>query len=163
MLDTFPDWKFQHVLNSCKPTLQLSEIKKPIIILDLWATWCKACVQHFPKLDSLQNQFADSICILLVNNSATSKDEPAKVKLFVQKFLKDHPGFALPIVMDDSALLRYYFPVMYLPHYVWLNKDRQIIAFTGSEQITSATIERALLGWLPYPMKFDQYDLSPKH
>ena len=137
--------------------------KQPFVILDFWGTWCKSCIAPFMKLDSLQQQYADSLQIVLLNTKPLSGDSPEKARKFLQEFKAKHPDFDLPLLIDTSWAWRYAFPVRYVPHYVWLDRNRCVIALTGSDEVNANTIEGLFEGRLPHPMKLDRKNFSPKH
>ncbi len=47
--------------------MKLSDFKKPLILIDFWATWCKPCIENMPKVDEFAFQNRDSIVVLAVN------------------------------------------------------------------------------------------------
>lgn len=46
----------------------LAEYKGNVILVNLWATWCAACMQEMPELDALQNEFSTRNFKLLMLN-----------------------------------------------------------------------------------------------
>jgi thiol-disulfide isomerase/thioredoxin len=41
------------------PVQSLADLRGIIVVLDLWATWCGACIAAFPKIRELQERFSD--------------------------------------------------------------------------------------------------------
>jgi len=39
---------------------QLGKYKGDIVVADLWATWCKPCIDRFPKMVDLHGKYKDS-------------------------------------------------------------------------------------------------------
>jgi thiol-disulfide isomerase/thioredoxin len=69
------------VVNHSQKTLNLSEDKSKLILIDFWNTWCSACLMNLPKITSLQQKFGDRIRILPVSN----QDKPALEKFFASQ------------------------------------------------------------------------------
>src|SRR5690606_27790543 len=58
-----------------KETITLNDYRdKKLVILDFWATWCKSCIEGFPKLEAYQRKYADDLGVLLVNARQTGDD-----------------------------------------------------------------------------------------
>jgi len=123
-------------------TAKLSDFKGKLLILDFWATWCSPCVAMIPKMDSLQKAFGNKIQFLSVTYQKDSEVLPFMAKL------ENRVGrsFGLPMLNGDHEL-HGMFPHKYLPHYVWIDAERKVIAVTGFQEIDEKKI-RAVLGGL---------------
>jgi thiol-disulfide isomerase/thioredoxin len=54
-------------------TISLADYRGPVVLLNVWATWCRPCVQEMPALERLHNALvAEGLAIL-----AVSVDAPA--------------------------------------------------------------------------------------
>ncbi|WP_346984968.1 thioredoxin domain-containing protein [Chryseobacterium sp. POE27] len=72
-------WSTTHpVVNHTQKTLDLSQDKNKLILIDFWNTWCSACLMNIPKITSLQQKFGDRIRIIPVSN----QDKAALDKFF---------------------------------------------------------------------------------
>lgn len=141
--DKIPDILFDQVLNHPSASAKLSEQKNKVLILDFWATWCGSCINSFPKLDSLQQDFGKHLQIWLINNSA--RDDKQKINDFLRKFKTEWPTFSLPVVIGNDATKGLYSNGS-LPHYLWIGYDRKIKAITGAEEVNAVNIERLVAG-----------------
>ena len=154
--DTVPDIHFQTMVNHPSASVRLSDFKGKLVILDFWATWCTSCLHSFPKMDSLQNEFADRLQVLLVNTKNTG-DDLAKVEAFFRKWNHKYgKELCLPSVVNDS-IADQLFQHQLIPHYVWINGEGKIIAVTSASQVNATNI-RSLLesGTASFLMKKDQ-------
>jgi len=82
---------------------ELSEIisnrkNKPLVI-NIWATWCLPCVEEFPGLIKLSNQYEDKIDVVGI-----SIDFPDEVESKIYPFLnKAQPGFKNYVNEEKNA------------------------------------------------------------
>ncbi|HWI93116.1 MAG TPA: TlpA disulfide reductase family protein [Flavisolibacter sp.] len=156
-----PDIHFATVLNHTSPKASLADFKGRLIILDFWATWCGSCIHALPKMDALQKQFSKDLKVLLVSNKNTG-DDLAKVQAFQKKW-QQRTGSRLNLatVINDT-ITQNLFPHQLLPHYVWIGKNRKVLAITSSEVVTAANIKSALSDEpLSFIMKKDQETERP--
>ncbi len=59
----------------------LNSIKKPIVIINFWASWCRPCLTEFKSLNKLVDKYQDKIFVLGINNDAdNAKAEVAKIE-----------------------------------------------------------------------------------
>ncbi len=58
-----------------------------VVMVNIWATWCKPCLDELPALDGLQQTFADRLKVL-----AVSADDPKAMKKIRRYFTKNAPG-----------------------------------------------------------------------
>lgn len=112
-----PSITISNVLNYKSSTLSFSEFQGKLIILDFWGTTCSACIDAFPRLDSLQQKYNDKIQIICVNeesNEATSA------------FFKKHKNIKIPRVpfVTGDSLLNMHFPHNFYPWNVWIDSNR---------------------------------------
>lgn len=144
--DKVPDVNFHKVLNYKTKTAKLSEFQGKLVILDMWSVFCTSCIASFPKLEKLQEEFGDNMQILLVNPHSATYDSEEKIIGTLDKF-KTRTGFypSLPIPIHDS-ILNNYFPHQSVPHTIWIDGDRNVIAITGSQDVTAENIRLHLEG-----------------
>ncbi len=136
-----PDIVLEHFYNQPNKKLNLSGIKKELIILDFWNIWCSACIASFPKLDSLQKEFGDKIEIILVTNNSQNEVK----KIFSKPILKN---ISLPIITGDNKLSRL-FPYESVPHSVWINNKGLVEYITYGYNTNRNHISEYLAGKKP--------------
>jgi thiol-disulfide isomerase/thioredoxin len=143
--DEIPNVELRNMTNYKASSAKLSDFNADLILLDFWGTWCSACLQSFPKMDSLKREFK-SIKILLVNTkSRISKDNKPKIQNTLKK-LNQRTGsdIRLPVVYNNDQLDAL-FPLKYIPQVIWISKNK-VIAITGSEEVTAKNISIVLNG-----------------
>src|SRR5699024_6595633 len=103
-----------------KDTITLNDYRdKKLIILDFWATWCKSCIEGFPNLSRLKQEYPEEFDVLLVNTVQT-KDSPNRVQQFLSKYKKAYDyKLDLAYQTEDTLFLKL-FQHKILPHVVWL-------------------------------------------
>ena len=89
-----PDWKLKNLEGK---TVELSEFRGKVVILDFWATWCIPCRVEIPRFVELQKQYADKGPVVI----GVSLDEqgPEVVKKFVKQF-----GVNYPVVIGNEKI-----------------------------------------------------------
>ncbi|KAF0247388.1 MAG: redoxin domain-containing protein [bacterium] len=76
-------------------TIQATEWKGKVVILNMWATWCGPCVAEMPSLQSLYNKTKDDgVVFVLVSN-----EDQKTVSQFIQK-----RNFSLPVYTISENL-----------------------------------------------------------
>ncbi len=156
--DAFADRNLRPVLNAPYTSIRLNALSGKLCILDFFDTRCGACISSLPRLDSLQNQFRDSLSILVVCAESSAA---------INRFLKTNPivkdkGIRLPFLTGDT-LLHQTFPHYLIPHEVWINKGK-VVAITEAEYITTANLRLALSATsspFQLPVKKDLLDFNP--
>lgn len=158
--DRVPDVKFNEVLNAPYTNTSLASATDKLLLIDFWATWCSSCISEFPKLDSLQHQFGDSLRILLVNNPYSGDTKESIVKFFGNRKNSSGKKMALAVIEQGEQLGKM-FPHTFIPHTVWIYKGK-VKAITSSAAINAAVI-RDILGDRPVRLEFkeDQMDFNP--
>ena len=106
---------------------KLEELKGNVIILNLWATWCKPCIAEFKNLEESKSLFKENdVKIIAVSNEPIDK---------ISEFLKRKP-FDLNFVKLNGDLS--YFDVYSLPTTIVLDKNgEENFRVTNSIDFTS--------------------------
>lgn len=126
------------VVNHLQKTLNLSEDKSKLILIDFWNTWCSACLMNLPKINSLQLKFGDRIRILPVSN----QDKSALEKFFASQNGKKYN--TLTSVYSD-LYFHQLFPHAGVPFIIWI-KDGKLLSTTDATQLSEETINEILGG-----------------
>lgn len=134
--EKLPDAVLKEMVNYRSPSAKLSDFKGKALIIDVWATWCGACLDAFPKIDSLQKNYKDKLNFLLVT-SQPKKD----IEAFFRK--KMWQSYMLPSVVNDN-LLRKYFPHAGLPHQIWVDKNGTVRSINNGQYMSSGWLTKLL-------------------
>lgn len=140
--DMVPDLEINNLYNYPVSSIRLSDLKGRLVILDFWSTWCGACIDCFPKMHQLQQEFGDKLMVILVNPFV--HDTLKKVQSF---FAKRKALTGLGVTLPYSLLqvsLPAYFPFKFIPHYVWIGKNGKILATTSQTEVTAENVRKAL-------------------
>ncbi|WP_354375918.1 TlpA family protein disulfide reductase [Pedobacter africanus] len=119
-----------------------SELMGKVIILDFWMTTCGSCIEGFPKMSKLKEQFEDQVEIILVN--------PYESKEKIEEWIKVQNRDGRKVLPDNLTMLfskelDQYFPTTYSTGFhVWLDKDR-VVRLRGISENTNATKIRQLI------------------
>ncbi len=78
-------------------SVDLSQHKGGLVLVNFWATWCPPCVKEMPSLQRLQQQFEPSeFRVVLINLGQTATT--------VNSFFKEQTfEFNLPVYLDDKG------------------------------------------------------------
>ncbi|WP_254092473.1 TlpA family protein disulfide reductase [Dawidia soli] len=150
--DKMPEYTFINLIQYPSPTVRTSDFRGKLLLLDFWATGCTACVESWPKLERLQQEFAGKIQILLIN--------PWQNKTVVQPLIERRRAvgvvdLTLPSVCQDSNLLQL-FRVESVPHVVWIDAGGVIRSISFGTELNAANI-RSMLAGAPVTMRQKEY------
>lgn len=97
------------------PVESFQAMKGKVIYVDFWASWCPPCVQSFPFLNQLQQEFGDQgLRVVGVNLDEEMVD--------AEKFLARYPA-DFSIVTDPSRQCAQDFDVMAMPSSYLIDKE----------------------------------------
>ncbi len=99
-------------------TVNLSDYKGKIIILDFFATWCPPCRKGIPEFIELQKQYADKGFTMI----GISLSKLSDVKGFAESF-----GINYPVLIDDGYASAVYGPIRSIPMTFIINRDFKIV------------------------------------
>lgn len=55
--------------------LTVQDLNGKVVMVDFWETWCSPCLQVFPALDSLQNEYPEDFVVVAVNLNSSDTVE----------------------------------------------------------------------------------------
>jgi thiol-disulfide isomerase/thioredoxin len=135
----------------------LGDYRGKVVIIDFFATWSAAAISALPTLDYFGKRYADDVQVILVSSQNTGDTWEGVAKFFSSKYVTED-GVPFDIVVNDS-IISSYFNYSVVPHYVWIGSNGQILAITGSDQLTKRNIETAIqYGVLNLPIKRDSVE-----
>jgi len=65
-------------------TVNVSDYKGKVVMIDFWETWCHPCIASMPTEDKLAREFPDKFVVLAVTPGFNDSKQQVK------KFVKDH-------------------------------------------------------------------------
>lgn len=156
--ETLPDITLSGVVNHPTSQIRLQDLRGKLVILDFWSTWCAACIESFPKMQALQERFADKLQVILVNTY--EGDSLSRVVSFLDKRSKVNGGpMNLPYSLQQYRMDTL-FPRRYIPHYIWIDTAGVVAAITGTQELTAENIQRGLQGRFNLREKRDILDFD---
>jgi peroxiredoxin len=72
-------------------TVKLSDYAGKVVVLDFWATWCHACKEAAPVLESIYRKHKDDDFILLGITIDSGFGAEENVRTFMEKFEQTYP------------------------------------------------------------------------
>ena len=100
-------------------TLDLSEYRGKVVLLDFWASWCVPCRRSFPWMNQMQQKYADSgLVIIGVNMDAKATA--------AQAFLDKYPA-QFEIVYAPDGVLAKEFGVIAMPSSFVIGRDGELV------------------------------------
>ncbi len=93
------------ILDAQGHAIRLADLKAPVLVVNLWATWCAPCVKEMPTLARLQAAYPGRLVVAPVSMDRLADREKART------FIAEHPplGFyqdpkyALAFALDPPA------------------------------------------------------------
>ena len=121
--------------------ISLSQYRGQVVLVNVWTTWCPACVRETPTLVSVYNKFrAQGFTLLSVND--TSQDDPAKVAAFAR-----NQGITFPIVLDKTSSVGQLYGTRLIPTSYLINQDGKIV-YTHVGELDEAQISEQITALL---------------
>lgn len=126
-----PEILVRHWFNS-RP-LSLESLRGSAVLLEFWATWCRSCVEVFPKVKRLHEEHADKglHVLALTRHYYTSPGpvESAEKELeLIQNYLREH-GLEFPVGVSEDATTQMTYGAVGLPTVALIDRRGTVRAF----------------------------------
>lgn len=99
---------------------QLSNLQGNMIIVNVWASWCKPCQYEMPAMQEIYEKYKDRGLILLAVNN-TNQDNYSDVLNFVSE-----NNLTFPILLDLEGFVSDQYQVQALPSTFFIDKTGKI-------------------------------------
>src|SRR5690606_26334337 len=112
--DRLPNLTFKHTINFPPGIKEVNDMRSRLVLLDFWSTGCSSCISAFPEMEALQEKFADSIQILVINPWETEENIHERFG----RMKKNRPGIRMSALpgSNGDAIWKSLFPTSSVPH-----------------------------------------------
>jgi thiol-disulfide isomerase/thioredoxin len=124
----------------------LAELKAPVLVVNLWATWCAPCVKEMPTLARLQAAYPGKIIVAPISMDKADDREKARA------FIGEHAPLAF--YQDSKLALPFAFnpPAEGFPTTILYGRDgREKARFTGPADWNGADARAVVNALLAQP------------
>jgi thiol-disulfide isomerase/thioredoxin len=101
-------------------TVDLSDFKGKLVLVNLWATWCEPCLREMPSLERLQSRLGERIAIL-----AVSEDRGGSK--IVEPFLDKLGLKSVRTYIDPKSAVGSAFEVRGLPTSILIDREGKVL------------------------------------
>jgi len=100
-------------------SVELSELRGKLVLVNLWATWCEPCLREMPSLERLQSRFGERIAVLAVSEDRGGNKtvEPFIAKLGLK---------SVKIYIDPKSEVGHAFGVRGLPTSFLIDREGKV-------------------------------------
>lgn len=67
------DWQSLKLTSLQGEPISIDKYKGRVVVLNVWATWCKPCIEEMPAMDRLQQLHPDKIAVVTVSDEELEK------------------------------------------------------------------------------------------
>ena len=109
-------------LNHAGGKMKLEDLKGKYVYVDVWATWCKSCIEQIPYSKKLIENYSQNDSIVFINISID--DDILAWQNFIRK--KGMKGINLHSEggVEEKIVERY--GIYFIPHYIMIDKEGRI-------------------------------------
>ena len=97
---------------------RLGDFRGSVVVLNFWATWCRACREEMPPLERLYSRFRERGLVVVAVNVDMGFFSEKTVKRFIQDL-----GAAFPVLLDFEGRVRRTYEVTFLPTTYIIGRD----------------------------------------
>lgn len=99
--------------------VELSEFEGKLVLIDFWESWCGPCLQVFPSMQDLREEYPDEFEVLAVTVGLSEGPEEAKA------FAEEH-GYDFTWLYDENGLFEK-LGGRGIPFKVYVNPDGELM------------------------------------
>ena len=100
--------------------VSLADYKDQVVLLNIWATWCRPCVEEMPSMEKLHQEMKDEKFVIL----AVSIDESGAD--VVRPFMKKHK-LNFPALIDSAGTINSLYQTTGVPESFIIDKDGRMV------------------------------------
>jgi thiol-disulfide isomerase/thioredoxin len=143
---TVPNFPLQIFNGKTSQNTHLYDIKKKLILLDIWGIDCTTCIKAMPHLLELQQNLKDDVQIVLVTKNTKEQVDGLwrKLKGHAPKTIIDAYQ-QLQSVLNDTMITRT-IPVDGLPTQAWIDTAHMLRAITNSTTTNLENMQAFITG-----------------
>lgn len=104
-------------VNDADEKVKISDFKGKVVLLNLWALWCKPCLAEMPMLSKLQEEYKDKDLLIVPLNIDNTKESA------IGDFFKENDINNLPIYIDKKFNIYNSIGLQGLPTTIIFNKQ----------------------------------------
>jgi len=114
-----PDFTFEDIFGE---TVQLSDLNGTLVYIDIWATWCKPCIEEHPYWDQIKEEYKTRPVSFLTISIDENKEA-------WEKMVKSKNMDGLQWIAENAwkSDLNRYFMVNSIPRFILLDQQGKII------------------------------------
>ncbi len=135
--DTVPPTKLTGFYNDSAKELNTDSLRGKMVIFSFWSTYCSSCISAMPKLQSLQQQFKDSLVVVLVTQ------QPRSIVDAFWKYNHITKKITLPNLVGDIVLAKH-FAHLGVPYEVWIDVNGVVKGLTTAQYVNEKNIRAVL-------------------
>ena len=128
-----PDFKLENLEGG---QTSLSDFKGKVVYLDIWATWCRPCLEEMKKGKKLKEAFVDNKEVVFLYVSIDKEADKWRT------YVKNNSIHGVHLISregsEEKLLERYDVP--YIPRFVLIDKEGNIVQYEAKPP-SDATIE----------------------
>ena len=115
----FPDFQ---IVDMNKKPLTAADLKGKIVVMDLWATWCKPCLAFFPYLQVIYDKYKDDkdVVFVILNSASGNTFEDAF------NWVDQNKDYTFPFYYNQDKKLSSDLDVTTIPTTFILDKNSKI-------------------------------------
>lgn len=114
-----------------KEEIKTEEMKKGVLILNFWASWCLPCLEEFPSLVKLVDEFGPKgLKVVGINSDEDEIDK--NIKKTIKKY-----GLNFPIVKDLETKITDSFMIQAIPVSIIYHDGKVIEVSKGKKDFSS--------------------------
>lgn len=124
-------------------SVSLAGLRGKVVVLNIWATWCRPCRTEIPELQALHERFAERGLELVgvsVDNSGSEED----IKTFMQEFRMTFPVWKDPDERVSTRFLTVGVPTTFLIDREGVLRFKHIGPIAPGDSALRLAIEKAL-------------------
>lgn len=121
-------------------SVKLSQFKGKFIYIDVWASWCKPCMEEVPALQKLQEKYSNKNIVFL----SISVDQD---KLYWSKFVNEKRLNGIQLFAGRSDMLYNYYLITGIPRFILIDDKGRFVESTapsprsGADKLISSVLK----------------------